>query len=89
MNNGPTKGGMGEVLANLRSLPGLRAQYQVHKNVRADGATNNCPETHIANHDARCAGDFIHASVSADGREFTVSIPSRGHKATYSTRPKS
>ncbi len=88
MNNGPTKGGMGEVLASLRALPRLQAQYQVHRNVRPDGATNNCPEAFIANHARECRGDFVHASVAPDGKSFVISIPARDHRATYATRPK-
>lgn len=89
MNNGPTKGGMGEVLASLRALPRLAAQYQVHKNVRPDGSTNNCPDGFIANHAKDCRADYIHASIAPDGGSFTVSIPAREHRATYVTRPKS
>lgn len=89
MNNGPTKGGMGEVLATLRGLPALQAQYQVHKNVRPDGVTNNCPDAFIANVKSDCAGDFVRCTVAADGSSYTFSIPANGHRQTYVTRRKS
>ncbi len=88
MNNGPTKGSAGEVFATLRGLPALKAQYQVHKNTRPDGATNNCPDAFIANRAAQCAGDFIRCSVSPDGKNYTFTIPAHGHAATYVTRMK-
>jgi beta-lactamase superfamily II metal-dependent hydrolase len=88
MNNSPTKGSAGEVFATFRGLPALKAQYQVHKNTRPDGTTNNCPEAFIANREAKCAGDFIKCSVSPDGRNYTFSIPAHGHTSTYSTRGK-
>jgi beta-lactamase superfamily II metal-dependent hydrolase len=89
MNNSPTKGSAGEVFATLRGLPALQAQYQVHKNTRPDGVTNNCPDAFIANHDALpCAGHFIHCRVSPDGKNYTFSLPASGHTATYATRRK-
>jgi len=72
MNNGPTKGGMGEVMTTLRGLPELKAQFQVHKNLRPDGSTNNCPDECIANVDAECAGHFVRCTVSPNGGKFTV-----------------
>jgi competence protein ComEC len=83
MNNGPTKGAMGEVFRSLALLPGLKAQYQVHRNVRPDGATNNCPEAFIANLGEPCAGAYLRCSVDADGAGYTMSNPSRGHSARY------
>lgn len=83
MNNGPTKGAMGEVIRNLALLPGLKAQYQVHRNVRPDGVTNNCPEAFMANPGETCAGAYVRCSVEADGSAYTVTIPSRGHSARY------
>ena len=88
MNNGPTKGTMGEVIQTLRGLPGLQAQYQVHKNVRPDGATNNAADEFIANKEAKCAGNFIHCRVAADGKSYTFEIPATGHTKTYTVKSK-
>ena len=86
MNNGPTKGAAAPTIATLRAQTSIRAQYQIHKNVRSDGATNNTDDTHIANLEAHCDGHFIHARVDADGRHYTIEIPSNGHTQTFTTR---
>lgn len=88
MNNGPMKGTAGEVIANLRALPTLQAQYQVHKNMRADGVTNNTPDQFIANLGGKDDGNFIHCRVTADGKSYTVEIPATGHTHTYTTKAK-
>ncbi|MCA9270050.1 MAG: MBL fold metallo-hydrolase, partial [Planctomycetales bacterium] len=41
MNNGHTKGCNEEVFTNLQATDSVKAIYQVHKNLRPDGATNN------------------------------------------------
>lgn len=86
MNNGPTKGTSGEVIATLRSLPGLEAQYQLHRNVRRDGSTNNCPDDFIANAKAG-EGHYILCSVAADTRSYSITLPSTGITRTYVTKP--
>lgn len=88
MNNGPTKGTMGEVITNLRALPTLQAQYQVHKNTRPDGSTNNTSDAFIANIGGKDDGNFIHCRVAADGKSYTVEIPATDHKRTYTTKAK-
>ncbi len=86
MNNGPTKGTAGAVVATLRAQSSIRAQYQVHKNVRPDGVTNNAPDEGIANLEARCEGRFIHCRVDPDGKNYTFEIPGTGHVKSYVTR---
>ncbi len=88
MNNGSTKGTAGQVIQNLRHLPGLQAQYQVHKNLRPNEPENNCPDDHIANLSAQCAGNFIHCQVSNEGSSYVIEIPSNGYRASYVTRTK-
>lgn len=88
MNNGPTKGGMGEVMATLRAVPAMRAQFQVHKNVRPDGSTNNCPDECIANLERECAGHFIRCSVSPSGGKFTVTPRPGAPGRTFESRGK-
>ena len=88
MNNGHKKGCLPEVFANLKETKSLQAIYQVHKNLRPDGAMNNTDSKFIANHQATkdCQGNYIALSVAADGNSYTVSIPAHGHQATYRTR---
>lgn len=88
MNNSPTKGSAAEVFATLRGLPKLQAQYQVHRNTRPDGTTNNCPDAFIANRAAKCEAHYIHCQVHPEADKFTFSIPAHGHTATYTVRKK-
>lgn len=88
MNNGATKGGEGEVFTTLKSTPSIKDIWQVHKNLRADGATNNTTNELIANHEsqAECKGHMIRMSVAADSKSYTVSIPATGLTKSYQTR---
>jgi beta-lactamase superfamily II metal-dependent hydrolase len=88
MNNGTTKGCLPEVFANLKDTPSLEAVYQVHKNLRADGATNNVPDEYIANRDEKCQANYIKLSVAPDAKTYTVSIPANKHERTFETRGK-
>jgi beta-lactamase superfamily II metal-dependent hydrolase len=88
MNNGSTKGCLPEVFETLTSTKSIEAIYQVHKNLRRDGATNNVPDEFIANREAECQGNFIKLSVAADGKSYTVSIPANDHTKTYETKAK-
>jgi hypothetical protein len=87
MNNGVRKGCMPEVFDTLKHTPSLEAIYQVHKNLRPDGAANNVADAYIANLEENCQANTIHLSVAADGKEYSVSIPAKGHTATYRTKP--
>jgi beta-lactamase superfamily II metal-dependent hydrolase len=88
MNNGVTKGCLPEVAANLRDTKSLEAIYQVHKNLRPDGATSNVADEYIANKEKDCQGNYIKLSVAADGKSYTVSIPASGHSRNFETRGK-
>ena len=86
MNNGTTKGCMPEVFANLKETKSVQAIYQVHRNLRPDGLTNNAASDFIANQERDCQGNYIKLSVAPDGLSYTVAIPANGHEASYSTR---
>jgi competence protein ComEC len=86
MNNGVTKGCLPEVFATLKDTASLEGIYQVHKNLRPDGATNNVADEFIANKEKDCQGHYIKLSVAPDGKSYTVSIPATGHEKTYTTR---
>jgi hypothetical protein len=87
MNNGHTKGCLPEVFANLQETESIQALYQVHKNLRLDGETNNTAAELIANTEAAdaCKGHFIKLSVAPDGKSYTVSIPAHGHSREFKT----
>jgi competence protein ComEC len=88
MNNGARKGTLPQTVATLAATPSIVAKYQVHKNLRDDGA-NSAPDEQIANLEEKCAGHYIRMSVEPTGRRYTISIPSNGHTKTYDTRAKS
>lgn len=86
MNNAPRKGTAPPAVAALESSPGIKAMYQVHKNLRLDRA--NTTDECIANLDEACQGHHIQLAVTADAKTYTVSIPSNGHQRTFETRAK-
>ena len=88
MNNGDRKGCLPEVFTNLKACESIEAIYQVHKNLRADGDKYNVPDEFIANKNKRneCKANYIKLSVSADGEEYTVSIPANSHEQAYATK---
>ncbi|HZL90368.1 MAG TPA: MBL fold metallo-hydrolase [Pirellulaceae bacterium] len=86
MNNGTTKGCLPEVFANLKETKSIEAIYQVHKNLRPDGATNNVPDEYIANTKEQCEGNHIQLSVAADAMSYQVSIPANKHTKKFATR---
>lgn len=90
MNNGPKKGTSKSAMDALKSTPTIQAMYQVHENVRPD-AENTADKTMIANHGdlaEGCTAQHIHCVVSADGKNYTVEVPSQKHSRTFQTREK-
>lgn len=90
MNNGHKKGCLPEVFANLKSTASIEAIFQVHKNLREDGAVNNVAHEFIANHEPaeECNGNHIQLAVAADSTSYTVQIPSTDFSQTFKTRAK-
>lgn len=86
MNNGTTKGCEPETFATLKATASIKDIWQLHKNLRPDGATNNTVPELIANTERECKGEYIKMSVAADGRSYVVSIPSTKVSKTYETR---
>jgi competence protein ComEC len=88
MNNGFKKGCLPEVYTTLQETPSLQGVYQVHKNLRPDGATHNVPDEYIANKedDKTCKGNHIQLSLDPTGRSYKVSIPATGHEREYETK---
>jgi len=88
MCNGPTKGGAPETLATLKKVKSLQAMYQLHRNVKlAD--SEQAPAENIANTEetTRCKGNWIKASVAADGSSYTIQVGEAGRPRAFQTRP--
>lgn len=86
MNNGHRKGCEPEVFATLKETPSLQAIYQLHKNLRPDGAMNNVADEYIANAEQECAGDHVELHVSSDAGSYNVKIPANGHERKFETK---
>ena len=84
MNNGPRKGGAPATVRLLRSIPSIRAAYQLHKNAATPAADNTDPAL-IANQDAR-GGEFIQVSVEPDGSSYSVQVGAEGPKQVFKSR---
>jgi len=85
MNNGPRKGTAKATVDTLKSSPGLQAMYQVHKNVR-DDRENNTTDDCIANLPEKCEGNYLHLSVDASGKSYTMHVPAGGSRRTFQTK---
>jgi competence protein ComEC len=84
MNNGPRKGGDAAAVKLLKSIPTIQAAYQLHKNAKT-GAEENTEASLIANADPE-GGQFVHASVAADGSSFTVRMGTDGPVRSFRSR---
>ena len=88
MINGHTKGCGPLTFAALTSTPSIEAIFQVHKNLRPDGETNNTTVERIANttESENCTAHPILLEVAPDGSSYTVKIPSTGHESTFQSK---
>lgn len=84
-NNGVTKGCEPEVFAALKGEPSIEAVYQLHRNLRPD-SPNNVDDEYIANLEEACQANFIKLSVDRPARNYTVSIPARGHERRFAVK---
>jgi competence protein ComEC len=84
MNNGPRKGGSPATVKLLRSIPSIKAAYQLHRNAQTSSEDNTDPGL-IANPDP-AGGQFIHVSVTPDGSKFTVQIGPDGPHREFASR---
>jgi beta-lactamase superfamily II metal-dependent hydrolase len=84
INNGAKKGGTPKVFQTLRSTPGIRDIWQLHRNVETAAIDNAAPEL-TANDLEACRGEILRLSVAPDGKSYTVSIPSKGTARTYAS----
>ena len=84
MNNGPRKGGSPATVKRLRSIPSIKAAYQLHRNILTSSEDNTDPAL-IANSDP-AGGQFIHVSVTRDGSKFSVQIGPDGPQREFASR---
>jgi competence protein ComEC len=84
MNNGPTKGGAPGTVKLLKSIPSIKAAYQLHKNAKT-GPDDNTDPSLIANADPK-GGQFVHVSVAPGGKTYTVQIGEDGAKREFATK---
>ncbi len=84
MNNGPHKGGSPATVKLLRTIPSIKAAYQLHRNAES-GPEDNTEPGLIANADP-AGGQFIHVLVPGDGSKFEVQIGSDGPKREFASR---
>jgi beta-lactamase superfamily II metal-dependent hydrolase len=85
MSNGTAKGCGPETFATLKSLPSVKAMFQIHKNLRHD-QENNTSDEHIANLTANCDANYIKLSVAPDGKSYTITIPGRNYSKVFMTK---
>jgi competence protein ComEC len=85
MNNGPRKGTAADTMATLRSVPSIKAMYQVHRNVRED-KENNTADEFIANLEEKCDANYIKLAVDETGKSYTISIPATKHQRTFEVK---
>ncbi len=83
MNNGPRKGGSPATVKRLRSIPSIKAAYQLHRNSETS-SEDNTDRGLIANSDP-AGGQFIHVSVTDDGSKFQVQIGPDGPKREFAS----
>ncbi len=85
MCNGARKAGFPETVALLKTLPSLKAAYQLHRNVQTSESENTDREF-IANWDENCQGVFIKASVSPNGKAFRMTIGGNGKARKFDSQ---
>jgi len=84
MNNGPRKGGDADTVKLLRTIPSIKAAYQLHKNAATSEADNTEPAL-IANTDP-AGGQFIRVTVAPDGSKFWVAIGADGKAREFESK---
>jgi hypothetical protein len=89
MCNGPQKGGAEQTMKTLREVKSLQDWFQLHQNVDLEPALQ-APAGFIANtaSTADCKGEWVKATVDADGKGYSVQIGMDGKKHRYVTRSR-
>ncbi len=84
MANGDEKGCDPEVVAALRSVPGIKASYQLHKDLK-NKPQDNQPDAFIANltPEATCEGHWIRLRVAPAASTFEVTNSRTSNTQSY------
>ena len=84
MENGDEKGGDPEVVALIRSLPSVKASYQLHKDLK-NKPQDNSPDEFIANltPEVSCEGHWIRLRVAPSASAFEVTNSRTGNTQSY------
>ena len=85
VNNGAKKGGTKAAFKWLKETPSIKDIFQVHRNVGTGPDDNTAPEL-TANDDEKCEGNGIVLTLDPDGKSYTVEVPSKKTKKTYSVK---
>ncbi len=89
MCNGPKKGGAEQTMKTLREVKSLKNWFQLHQNVDLDPALQ-APADFIANtaSTADCKGEWIKATITDDGKSYTLQVGPSGQLHQYQTRSR-
>jgi hypothetical protein len=85
INNGAKKGGTPGAFKWLKETPSIKDIFQLHRNVSTKPEENTAPEL-TANDDETCEGHGIVLTCDAAGKNYTVDVPSKKTKRTYSVK---
>lgn len=84
VNNGSDKGAEPKSMKAIFETPGIEAVWQLHRNLTSPQAQNTKAE-YIANREAKCAGQFLEATVDDRGN-FTLQAGPDGTPRQYRRR---
>jgi beta-lactamase superfamily II metal-dependent hydrolase len=85
VNNGAKKGGTAGAYRWLKETASIKDIFQVHRNVATRPDDNTAPEL-TANDEENCEGHGIVLTVEPGGKRYTVEVPSKKTKKTYSSK---
>lgn len=85
VNNGAKKGGTAAAYRWLKEIPGIQDIFQVHRNVATGPGDNTAPEL-TANDEEKCEGHGIVLSYDPSGKNYTLEVPSKKTKKTYTVK---
>ena len=85
-NNGPHKGGSAEGYEAVSSIPGIKGTWQLHRALDTDDQHNTKAQMTANLTEENDSGYWIKATVSADGRSYTIENARNEYSETYTTK---